>query len=442
MRHLKPPILNWLSALLLLFSISASAAATRELQERRQRAAAAFSDGLLVVHARSAVDTTADGFLQDPVFYYLTGLENAVGAILAIDGRSRQSWLFLPPAPPPHSKDASPTSDSVKQAGIEHVVDWLELNSFLEKNAAASTVLYYSRVRYSIPDLPPNVAGDPPAAPLWAVTIARKWPAFVLKPVGPELTALLDVQCPSELVSVRAASTATTKAVMAGIRAIHPGATQHSVETAVAEECVRAGAHGVSFRPWAMAGTTGVFPTPFVSMFRYDHLDAVMNSGDLVRLDVGCEVGHYGGDLGRTVPVSGHYGPDQREIWNIFVSAYRAGVKALREGVTDGQVFEAWRTELLKHRESSKSALAKQAIEEWSKRENVPYWEIHTMNLTEGSGKGPLRAGTTIAFEPIASIAGQGYYLEDLFLITKTGAELLTPDVPYSAEEIEAAMQR
>jgi Xaa-Pro aminopeptidase len=52
-----------------------------------------------------------------------------------------------------------------------------------------------------------------------------------------------------------------------------------------------------------------------------------------------------------------------------------------------------------------------------------------------------MRAGTTIAFEPIASIGGQGYYLEDLYVITKEGADLLTPGVPYSADEIEAAMR-
>jgi Xaa-Pro aminopeptidase len=43
-----------------------------------------------------------------------------------------------------------------------------------------------------------------------------------------------------------------------------------------------------------------------------------------------------------------------------------------------------------------------------------------------------------IDFEPIASIGGQGYYLEDMYLIGKTDAKVLTPGVPYSAEEIEA----
>jgi Xaa-Pro aminopeptidase len=62
------------------------------------------------------------------------------------------------------------------------------------------------------------------------------------------------------------------------------------------------------------------------------------------------------------------------------------------------------------------------------------------MNLNAGLVQGPLREGVTIAFEPIASIGGQGYYLEDMFLVTKDGADLLTSGAPYSADEIEAAM--
>jgi len=227
---------------------------------------------------------------------------------------------------------------------------------------------------------------------------------------------------------------------MAGIRAIRPGVSQRSVEAAVADSCWKEGAHGVSFWPWAMAGVNGVFPNPFTSDTRYDHQNVSMNAGDLVRLDVGCEWNHYGGDLGRTVPVSGRYSADQREVWNTFVAAYQAGVKSLREGATVDQVFEAWRAELLRHRESAKSALARQAIDEWSQREKVPFWQIHTMNLVEGRVN-PLRAGTTVAFEPIASMGGQGYYLEDMYVIGKEGAELLTPGVPYTAEEIEAAMR-
>ena len=191
-----------------------------------------------------------------------------------------------------------------------------------------------------------------------------------------------------------------------------------------------------------MAGINGVFPKPFTSGARYDNLNAIMAAGDLVRLDVGCEWNHYGGDLGRTVPVSGRYSADQREIWNIFVSAYHAGAKSLRErSHPTNRSSQPGALSCCASADSARSSLARQAIDEWSKREKVPYWQIHTINLGDGRVGGPLRAGTTIAFEPIASIGGQGYYLEDMFLVTKEGADLLTPGVPYSADEIEAAMR-
>src|SRR5215472_15024297 len=78
-----------------------AAATTAALcHERRQRAAAAFPDGILLLHANSRLDIAGDGYRQDPYFYYLTGQENEVGALLAIEGKSGETWLFLPSQPP------------------------------------------------------------------------------------------------------------------------------------------------------------------------------------------------------------------------------------------------------------------------------------------------------------------------------------------------------
>lgn len=66
---------------------------------------------------------------------------------------------------------------------------------------------------------------------------------------------------------------------------------------------------------------------------------------------------------------------------------------------------------------------------------------MHNTNLLFTAPIVPFHAGTTVDFEPIASIDGQGFFLEDMFLITKDGAQILTPGGPYSAEEIEAAMR-
>jgi Xaa-Pro aminopeptidase len=302
---------NMVAPILLLATTCAFVLAsdTDEFKSRRRRAADSFSDGILMVHATSALDLAADGFRQDAVFYYLTGLENTVGAFLAIDGRSRESWLFLPTRPP-YSQSFPPEgvagSDATKRAGIEHVVDWSELESFLAKRGGSPIPLYYVPQSLSVGELPPNLsAPNPPRAPLWAAAISRKWPSFQLKEVGVRVHALLDVQSPSEMVNVRAAAAATVQAVMAGMRAIKPGVSQRIVEATVAHACWNAGAHGVGFWPWVLTGPNAVYPRPFASLTRYDHLNAIMKPGELVHLDVGCEFNHYFSNLGGPSPCRG-----------------------------------------------------------------------------------------------------------------------------------------
>ena len=432
-------------AVVLLGSTCMAASENTVLRERRQRAAAAFPDGILVFHANSGLDLTADGFRQDPYFYYFTGLENTVAAVLAIDGKAGETWLFLP-SHPPYLKsglkpEVQPGEETAKRIGIEHVVDWSEMEQFFAAKAGQPPHLYYAEDLSKFDDLPTNLlSAKSPEAPTWLQIILQKWPGFEAREASKQIQALMAVQSADEIDALRSAAKATVTAVIAGMRAIRPGVSQRSVEAVVEDTCWKERAHGSAFWPWAMSGDNAVFPRPFTSLARYDHLDQTMRSGELVRLDVGCEWNHYTGDLGRTVPVSGRYADDQRETWNIFVAAYRAGAKELRDGVTVDRVFDAWRQELVSHRASAKSLLAQHAIDSWSDRKNIPYWQVHTTNLVAAYPMGPLREGTTINFEPIASVEGQGFFLEDMYLVTKHGAELLTPGVPYSAEEIEAAM--
>lgn len=435
----------WIALMAITLTVGVASAAERaEMSARRQRAARLYSDGVLLLHSRGIVSFDANGYHEDPGFYYLTGIEDARPSILAIDGKSGESWLFVGEPVTvfaPIDVGVKPGREAAERLGIEHVEDWNNLERFLERQAAVGGRIFYEQGPRA---LPANLSATKDVfAPAWIQVIGKKWPSLDLEAVErARFLGLMAVQSAPEQEMLGKAAKATVKALLAGMKAVKAEVSQRRVEAVIEAECWSAGAQGVAFWPWVMAGPKSVFPKPLESLVRYDHLNGQMKAGDLVRLDVGCEWDHYQGDLGRTVPVSGKYTVEQREIWTIFVAAYQAGVKRLAAGVTVDQVFDAWKSELLLHRGTARSEAAREAIELWSEQKNVPYWQIHTMNLDAGFVEGPLRSGMTIAFEPIAAFGGQGYYLEDMFLITEKGAEILTPGIPYSASEIEALMAR
>ena len=54
---------------------------------------------------------------------------------------------------------------------------------------------------------------------------------------------------------------------------------------------------------------------------------------------------------------------------------------------------------------------------------------------------GPWADHSGLDISPQALIKGQSLYMEDNFVITSAGTELLTPGLPYTAEEIETVMR-
>jgi hypothetical protein len=64
----------------------------------------------------------------------------------------------------------------------------------------------------------------------------------------------------------------------------------------------------------------------------------------------------------------------------------------------------------------------------------------HGLDMVEIYPLKELHTGNTVAFGPDFDVDGQGFYEEDLVLITADGYELVNPALPYSAADIEKMM--
>jgi Xaa-Pro aminopeptidase len=163
-----------------------------------------------------------------------------------------------------------------------------------------------------------------------------------------------------------------------------------------------------------------------------------MQAGEVVRLDVGCDFDMYKGDFGRTIPVSGHFSEEQRETMELLNGAYLAGVAAMQPGATAKDVFSATLSYVKQHQNELKTPMAKEAAGDALQRSG---FALHGLgvDMAEGTPKS-FQAGNVICYEPLFTAGSQGFFVEDTFLITTTGHEVLNPPLPYAPQDIEEAM--
>ncbi len=426
--------------------LSAAELAPSEFAARRGEAMRRMADGVLLLPSASlaAESLSQYGYLQDPNFFYFTNLASAAGAVLALDGAAKETWLFVPEKLRGFSGLTkrpliAPGAESEKALGLDHVVSRKELSAFLTRRQDTSGVVLYTIGGVEPLGFPLDIALDDPLA-AWNHAIGELWPADRLKPADAILAGMREIKSPAEIEVLRRVGLASSQALRAGMSSVRPGRPQREAEAAVVSACIDAGAEGPSFWPWTMAGPTSAFPAPFESLADYRHLNRAMQAGEVVRVDVGCDVDHYRGDVGRTVPASGRFDAGQRETWELLIAAYRAGLRQFRDGVKRDDVFAASLAEIKRLQPSLATPLGKKAAELLLAPDGLKYWEAHGVGLDPAEGMPDvLRAGMVLAFEPIFSVEGQGFYLEDMVLVTKDGHEILTPGLPYSADEIERA---
>ena len=424
-------------------------------QTRRQTAAEKAAGDIILLHADSGMKHWEEaGFHQDPNFYYFAGLRNAQGTILAIDGTSKESWLFVRlkmgrDKDLPGLDAVFPLAGSESEAAfsIEHVVPWSEFVAWLDARQSANPqfTLYLDSGGQTGRQM--GDAGNPEGlAPvfnpylLWKNSVHSRWPALAIKDAFPMLDEIRQVKSTDEIAALCKAAAITAQAFWAAAAAIAPGRAQRQIEGEVLRACLQAGSNGPSLRPWIRSGPNSLGSALFAAFFDSTNLDRVTKAGDIVRVDLGCDSGMYKGDLGRTVPVTGHFDVGQKEALDLLTGAYLAGVDAMKEGAVRQDIIKAGVTYVNEHRGGSKTAAGQKAAEQIATNGQ---WPLHGLGLDMADGfPRVLHAGNVICFEPGVEVDGQMLFVEDTILITVNGHDILNPPLPYWAADIERELAK
>ncbi len=413
-------------------------------------------DGIIALHSVSGLKRWDEsGFHQDASFYAFTGLANAHGAILVLDGTEGTSWLFVMRRSRPFGPDlrgleaayVDPGQEAETALRIDHVVPWDTFASFVESRRKSNPklVLYLDSAGQTggmSGDVsnPPGIAAIENPHMLWREAIRQRWSDLQIKDAFPILDEVRWVKSASEQALLRKAASITAEGFWAGAMAIAPGKTQRQVEGEVIRACLNAGSDGPSLWPWVRSGP---FTAPWVlfeAFADYRNMDRAMQAGEVVRLDLGCDFRMYKGDFGRTIPVSGRFDAGQKETMELLNGAYLAALNAMKPGATAGQVNHTFMTYVESHRNGLQTPLAREAAAGAIENPNQPLHGLG-VDMAEGSPK-VFAAGNVICYEPALVAGNQGYFVEDTILITREGHEILNPPLPYAPDEIEQAIAK
>jgi Xaa-Pro aminopeptidase len=196
-------------------------------------------------------------------------------------------------------------------------------------------------------------------------------------------------------------------------------------------------------------------------ILHYTNIDQVLQDGDLVLIDAGCELDYYAADITRTFPVNGRFSEPQKTIYEIVLAAHQAALACIKPGavftdmqgaavkvITQGLIDIGLLTgELDKN------------IEDQTYRKyymhNIGHWlgmDVHDVGIYKLNGESrPLIAGMVTTVEPgiyidpdDADIAAQwrgiGVRIEDNILVTEDGYRNLTANLPVTVADIESLM--
>jgi Xaa-Pro aminopeptidase len=460
-------IVKLLGLIVALLACSAAAAQIHmgidasEFRARRQAVMAAAPDGIVLLHSASAPKNWNDaGFLRDSFFYYFTGLENLHDAILAIDGISKQAWLFvLPPTSGRQQRISAALTgwdaaylraggETEQLSGMDHVVSWEEFADFIETRRKTAPGLKFCLDQGGQGKMVAEVSNPPGLTPienqfvLWTAAIKGRWPDANVVDAAPIIKPIRAVKSPAEVALLRQAARYTDAGFRAAVAAIAPGRTNHQVEGAAVEAAMRAGADSPGMWPELRSGAVSG-ATVFQKFWDYHLQNRTLHAGETVLINLGFNYELYKGDVGRTIPVSGRFTPAQAEVIDFMDEAYQAGLRAMRDGISGDEVVQTSIRYVADHAHALRSELARRAAAELLKpgvwvmySHGIDAVEIFPINQMQ------MHTGNTIAFGPDINVDGVGFYEEDVSLITPSGHELINLALPNKAADIERTMAR
>lgn len=257
-----------------------------------------------------------------------------------------------------------------------------------------------------------------------------------------------------EIFYMQKASKIAAASHIKAMQAVTKSEYEYELEAELMYECAKHGALSQAYTPIVGSGGN-------TCILHYGENNQKLDQNGLVLIDAGAEFNHYAADITRTFPVSGKFSEEQKKIYELVLRAQLAAIDEVRPGntwdrmqATILEVLVAGLVELgiLKPNGASVSELIESESYKPFYMHNSGHWlglDVHDVGSYKVDGKWrELEPGMALTIEPgiyiKAGLKGVdpkwwniGVRIEDDILVTKSGHEVLTKDVPKQIHDIE-----
>jgi Xaa-Pro aminopeptidase len=467
-------MLNQIKRIPLILALLLAAAATvtagplqDDLKARRARAMEKLGPDAMAIFwsAPTRVYSTdvEYEYRQDSNLLYLTGVDQEETILVLMPGsRTRREVLFVREADPrrEHWNGHSLTpAEAGAQSGIETVLTANQFEGFVAQALGSQDPAVGTLSLLLEPQR--NLSDPPGPTRQFAARMRERFFGFHVKDATPILSELRQIKTAYEQDVLRKSALISSDAHKAGMRAAAPGRFEYEVEAAIEEVYLRNGAMS-----WGYPSIVGSGPN--ATILHYQKSSRQMKDGDVLLVDAAANYQGLTVDITRTYPINGRFTPAQRDLYEIVYAAQEAGIKAAKIGAPVSAIQnacdEVLRAGLVKLGLVTQPTGTQFKI--WATH-GVSHWIGHDVHDVGVRGK-PLAAGMAFVIEPgiyvreaalndlpktaenlafiekvrpaVQKYKDIGVRIEDSFLLTDSGLEMLSKTVPRTLEDVEKFM--
>ena len=262
------------------------------------------------------------------------------------------------------------------------------------------------------------------------------------------------IKDPDELDVMRRAAKISAEAHVNAMLATKPEKYEYEIEAELLYHFKKNGSQFPAYTSIVAGGKNAC-------VLHYIENNAVLNDGDLLLIDAGCELDGYASDITRTFPVSGKFSGPQRMIYELVLDAQQAAMEAtsrgnswqaphdaatkvLAQGFIDLKLCHGSLDKVLENREYSRYYMHRTG--HWLGR------DVHDVGNYKDDGQWrSLEPGMVLTIEPGCYIRSApdipehfwniGIRIEDDAIVNQdSGCEIITSGVPKTINDIESLM--